>query len=135
MYLLKVNGRPTGLSATALSRANFLQSSPDCIKQHDNERRGEEFKVYQFAAHCNFSLYTVRRKSTCIIMKSPRYGTSFRGLMFLFMCLPLYLIQHFSPSVTVNSADLEVKALHRAPREHTPRLQNEYGLKDASGML
>ncbi|KAL1251314.1 hypothetical protein QQF64_019110 [Cirrhinus molitorella] len=41
MYLLKVNGRPTGLSAPALSRANFLQSSSDCIKQHDNESGGK----------------------------------------------------------------------------------------------
>lgn len=128
MYLLKVNGRPTGLSATALSRANFLQSPPDCIKQHDNERGGEEFKVYQFAAHCNFSLYTVRRKSTYIIMKSPRYGTRFRGGLCFYLCiLPLYHIQHFPPSVTVNSADLEVKALRGAAREHTLRLENKYG--------
>lgn len=93
MYLLKVNGRPTGLSATALSRANFLQSPPDCIKQHDNERGGEEFKVYQFAAHCNFSLYTVRRKSTYIIIKSLRYGTSFRGA-YVF----IYVFCHFTLS-------------------------------------
>lgn len=119
MYLLKVNVRPTGLSATTLSRANFLQSSPDCIKQHDNEKGGEELKVYQFAAHCNFSLYTVQRKSTCIIMKSPRYGTSFSEayvFIYVFATLPY---PAFFPSVTVNSADLEVRVLHRAAREHT----------------
>lgn len=61
-------------------------------------------------------------------------GLAFGAYVFIYVFATLPYPAFF-PSVTVNSADLEVKALHRAPREHTLRLQNEYGLKDASGML
>lgn len=37
-------------------------------------------------------------------------------------------------NLTVNSADLEVKTLHRVACEHKLRLENEYGLKDTFGM-